>query len=51
MGSIARIPACVLEKSVFLCIPPEDELGGGEGGGGVPYERYGHVRELYRLKD
>lgn len=49
MGSIARIPAWVLEKSVFLCIPPEDGLGGG--GGGVPYERYGHVRELYRLKD
>ena len=34
MGSIARIPAWVLEKSVFLCIPPEDGLGGGGGGGG-----------------
>ena len=32
MGSIARIPAWVLEKSVFLCIPPEDGLGGGGGG-------------------
>ena len=35
MGSIARIPAWVLEKSVFLCIPPEDGLGGG----GVPLRK------------